>query len=97
MSITVLIVILILLVSGILYIIYSIKMAEIQDDLLDEEFDEKAFSKPSGWKVGVMPKELQTKKKVEFVKSDPESPDYGLEDIITKWRNEELSKLNKPE
>jgi len=97
MSITVLIVILILLVSGILYIIYSIKVAEIHDGLLDEEFDEKSFAKPSGWKVGVMPKEMQVTKKVELVKPASKNPEYGLDDIISKWRKEELSKFNKPE
>lgn len=97
MSITVLLVISILLVLGLLYMVYSIKVAEVHDDLLDEEFDEKAFSKPDGWKVGTMPKELQNTKKIELVKRASGKPNFGVENIISKWKMEELSKFNKPE
>jgi len=97
MNTTVLIVILVLLVLGLLFIIYSVKVAEVQEDFMDEELNEEAFSKPAGWKVGTMPKELQSAKKTHLVKRTSEKPDYGLEDIISKWKQEEVSKANKPE
>lgn len=59
MSVTVYIIISILLVLGIIFTVFSIKMAEVDEEHLEGQFDPEAFSKPSGWKVGKLPEELK--------------------------------------
>lgn len=48
-----------LLVLGVIFTVYGIKMAEVDEGHLEEQFDREAFSKPSGWKVGKMPESLR--------------------------------------
>lgn len=83
------------ILSGIIYIIYSVKFAEIADGNLDEQFDEKAFSKPAGWKVGKMPPELQKQTKVALKKIPSQSPGSVVEDLVEKWKEKDLSHVRK--
>ena len=92
---TILIVISILLVLGIIYTIYSISVAKVDEGQMEEDFDEKAFTKPPGWKVGKMPKDLPkplkvTKKKIK----ERESSDL-LGELISKLNFEKPSNTNK--
>lgn len=79
------------ILSGIVYIIYSVKSAEIPDKHLDEQFDEKAFSKPAGWKVGKMPPELREQTKVALNKIPEQSSNTVLNDLLDRWKEKDLS------
>ena len=92
MHISVLAIISVVLLLGIIYIIYSVRVAEVQEGHLDEPFDEKAFSKPAGWKTGKMPPELQNKK--VSLKKIPQPSQADVEDLMEKWK-EDLPKIRK--
>ena len=86
MSVTVYIIIA-LLILGIIFTVSSIKMAEVDEGHLEELFDRKAFSKPSGWKEGKMPEALQPKKKLI---NDPQASNQTSlfrNEIKTKAKN----------
>lgn len=94
MSISVFIIISVIL-CGILYIIYSVKVAEVPDGHLEEHFDKKAFSKPAGWKVGKMPTELQKQTKVTLKKVPGQPTPTVVEDLVEKWKEKDLSPVRK--
>ena len=54
--VTFIVIFLVLLCLGLVYTVYGIYTAEEDKFNIEEPFDEKTFSKPSGWKVGKMPK-----------------------------------------
>jgi hypothetical protein len=95
MSISVFVVIAIILFSGIIYIIYSVKVAEIQEGHLDQEVAKKTFSKPAGWKVGKMPPELLGKKKVVLNKTPYHQSRSVVDDLVERWKEKDLSKMKK--
>ena len=93
MNISSFLVIAFIIFSGIIFIIYNVKVAEIQEGHLDEEVAKKSFSKPAGWKVGKMPPELQGKKKIVLNKTSYHQPRSVVEDLVEKWKENDLSKI----
>lgn len=96
MIVTVLIIITVLLILGIIYTIFSIRFAEVDENHIEEPFDENAYSKPGGWKVGKMPLELQNSKyleKKEIIQS--REVDSFEEDIFSSLLLENTSGMKK--
>jgi len=95
MGISVLAIILVIILSGIIYIIYSVKTAEIQDEHLDEPVDKTAFSKPAGWKVGKMPPELQNAPKMTLKKIPGQRSQTVVDDLVERWKKKDIPNLPK--
>jgi hypothetical protein len=95
MTISVFAILAIILSLGIIYVIYSVKVAEIQDGVLDEDIVKKTYAKPAGWKVGKMPPELQGKKKVVLSRIPNQNSHSVVEDLVEKWKEKDLSKAKK--
>ncbi|MEX2591245.1 MAG: hypothetical protein WD426_00630 [Anditalea sp.] len=92
MMATILIIISILLFLGIIYTIYSISVAEVDEGPLEEDLDENAFAKPPGWKVGKMPKDLPKPIKITRSETKHNKKSVSLRDLISKLHWEKFSK-----
>jgi len=92
MVISVLAIISVIILSGIIYIIYSVNTAEVQS----EQFDKDAFAKPSGWKIGKMPPELQKASKVTLKKVSGHPSHTVVEDLVERLKKKDISNLPKP-
>ena len=95
MKISVLVVIAVFLFLRIIYIIYSVKVAEVDNGLLDEDFDKDAFAKPAGWKIGKLPPELQNHRKVVLKPSGSGHNSSVVDNMVERWKVNELSSLKK--
>ena len=82
---TAIFIILVLLLLGIAFTVYCIKMAEVDEGQIEERPDENSFSKPVGWKVGKLPVELQNSKKVASKVVNASRKRNSLEDLSEKF------------
>ena len=92
MDISVLGIMSVIVLAGIVYIIYSVNTAEVQD----EQFDQDAFAKPSGWKIGKMPPELQKTSKVTLKKVSGHSSHTVVDDLVERLKKKDISNISKP-
>lgn len=91
---TILITILFFLVLGIAYILYCVRVAPIDEGNLEEErYDPKKFAKPSGWKVGKLPKEFENHSKVPMKSCSPTPSNSVVDDLLESWGANKLTRI----
>jgi hypothetical protein len=82
---TVIFVLSVLLLLGIAFTVYCIKMAEVDEGQIEERPDEYLFSKPEGWKVGKLTKEMQNFRKVELKEIYADRKRNSFNDLSEKF------------
>ena len=86
---TVLIIVAVTIGLGIVYTIYTISTADVDEGQIEQDFDENKFAKPSGWKVGKLPADLKKGEKAEVkeLKFSREGGALGKEFSSLGWKN----------
>jgi hypothetical protein len=95
MMVMILSTIIILLVLGVIYTIYSILVAEVDEGQLEDKLDENAYVKPPGWKEGKMPKDLPQPIKIVKNEANNKEKSVSVKDLVHKFDWESASNAKK--